>query len=121
MTITAPRAPGLFGDIVSINDLDDFIDEYESFPEPTDGEIELYMHIQNVRAELVRNSGDEEFFTAIADHHFKDYAEDLAHDIGAINRDMSWPLTHIDWSAAADELKQDYAAIDIAGTTYWYR
>ena len=121
MTVATPRAPGLFGDKVSREDLDDFLKEYDDIAEPTDAEIELYMHIKDVRKELVEGSGDDEWFSAIADHYFEDYARDLADDIGAINREMSWPLTHINWSDAADALKQDYTSIDIAGTEYWYR
>jgi antirestriction protein len=37
----------------------------------------------------------------------KDYAEELADDIGAIPDDLSWPLTHIDWDAAARDLEYD--------------
>lgn len=61
----------------------------------------------------------------IRDDIFVDYAETLADDIGAINsgRDGStpWPLRHIDWEAAADELKQDYTQVSFLGFDYWIR
>lgn len=57
----------------------------------------------------------------IRDSYFDQYARDLADDIGAIDRDANWPLNHIDWEAAADELKQDYTCVDFDGVDYWIR
>lgn len=57
----------------------------------------------------------------IRDSYFATYAEELASDIGAIDRNAKWPLSHIDWEAAADELKMDYTAIDFDGVEYWIR
>lgn len=57
----------------------------------------------------------------IADHYFEEYAQDLAEDIGAIDRNASWPLQHIDWKAAAEALQQDYTSVEYGGTTYWIR
>ena len=49
------------------------------------------------------------------------YARQLAEDIGAVNPDALWPYNYIDWEAAADDLKQDYASIEFDGVTYWMR
>ena len=57
----------------------------------------------------------------IRDSHFKDYAMELADDIGAIYRNASWPLTCIDWDQAARELQMDYSSVEIDGITYWCR
>jgi antirestriction protein len=57
----------------------------------------------------------------IADHAFEDYARELAEDIGAIDAAHGWPLSYIDWEAAADALKMDYTAVDFLGTTYYAR
>lgn len=57
----------------------------------------------------------------IADHYFEEYAQDLAEDIGAIDRNASWPLQHIDWKAAAEALQQDYTSVEYGSTTYWIR
>jgi hypothetical protein len=57
--------------------------------------------------------------TLIRDTYFEDYAREMAEDIGAIQRDMDWPCNHIDWEAAADELKIDYSTVDFAGVDYW--
>ena len=61
--------------------------------------------------------------TLVHEDHFREYAEELAVDIGAIDRRQRdhWPYTCIDWEQAADELKQDYSVIDIRGGTYYYR
>jgi hypothetical protein len=59
--------------------------------------------------------------TLIRDSYFRDYAEQLAEDIGAINSDASWPNNCIDWDRAARELRMDYSAIDFDGVTYWIR
>jgi antirestriction protein len=59
--------------------------------------------------------------TLIADGAFVDYARELADDIGAINDSHGWPLSYIDWDAAADALKMDYTSVEIDGETYWVR
>ena len=59
--------------------------------------------------------------TLIRDSYFKDYAMELADDIGAIDNNASWPLTCIDWDQAARELRMDYSAVDFDGVTYWIR
>lgn len=52
---------------------------------------------------------------------FEDYARELAEEIGAIDKNASWPNTCIDWQQAAEELKSDYSSIEWNGTTYLYR
>lgn len=59
--------------------------------------------------------------TLIRDSYFKEYAQELADDIGAINADASWPNDCIDWDKAARELQMDYTAVDFDGVTYWIR
>jgi hypothetical protein len=57
----------------------------------------------------------------IEDSYFETYAQELAEDIGAINRDAQWPNTCIDWEEAARQLRQDYNSIDYNGFEYWVR
>jgi hypothetical protein len=57
----------------------------------------------------------------IRDSYFQTYAQELAEDIGAINREASWPNTCIDWEEAAEQLQQDYTSVDFDGVTYWIR
>ena len=59
--------------------------------------------------------------TLIRDSYFKEYAQELAEDIGAIDNNASWPLTCIDWVQATRELRMDYSAVDFDGVTYWIR
>jgi hypothetical protein len=59
--------------------------------------------------------------TMIAEQDFEAYAQELAEDIGAIDRNANWPLNHIDWEAAANELKQDYMSVEFDGETYLVR
>jgi hypothetical protein len=57
----------------------------------------------------------------IDEDYFEDYAKEFAHDIGAINDETTWPATHIDWSAAADELRYDYTDVEFQGNNYLFR
>ena len=59
--------------------------------------------------------------TLIRDSYFEKYAQELAEDIGAIDRNASWPLGCIDWEKAAEELQIDYTSVDYDGVTYWIR
>lgn len=59
--------------------------------------------------------------TLIRDSYFEDYAKELADDTGMTNRDARWPNNHIDWTAAAEELKGDYTAVQFRDATYWVR
>lgn len=59
--------------------------------------------------------------TAIPEHDFKSYAQDLAKEIGAIDPDQQWPFSCIDWERAARELQMDYSSFDWEGTTYYTR
>lgn len=59
--------------------------------------------------------------TLIRASYFRQYAEDLADDIGAVAKDAPWPQRHIDWDASAEELKHDYTAVSFGGVTYWVR
>lgn len=59
--------------------------------------------------------------TLIRESYFVEYAQELANDIGSLPPDAAWPLTHIDWQAAADELKTDYMEVDFDGVPYLMR
>ena len=59
--------------------------------------------------------------TLIRDSCFVEYAQQFAEDIGAIDENAPWPARHIDWEAAADELRKDYIIVEFDGVTYWTR
>jgi len=84
----------------------------------------------DVRAELLAlveeiegYSGDtaRDGITLIRDSYFKEYAQELAEDTGAIGSERQWPTYCIDWEWAARELQQDYSAVEYDGVTYWVR
>lgn len=59
--------------------------------------------------------------TLIKDEHFEEYAQELAEDIGAVNKDQWWPNNCIDWKEAAEQLQQDYFSVTFGSDTYWIR
>lgn len=59
--------------------------------------------------------------TLVRDSYFKEHAQQLADDIGAIDSDAKWPINCIDWDEAARELQQDYTSVEFDGVTYWIR
>lgn len=59
--------------------------------------------------------------TLIHEDYFTKYAEELASDCCEMPRNLKWPFRHIDWDAAAEELKQDYTEVDFDGETYYIR
>lgn len=59
--------------------------------------------------------------TLIRDSYFETYAQELADDIGAVDRNATWPQTCIDWEQAARELQMDYTSVEFGGITYWVR
>lgn len=59
--------------------------------------------------------------TLIRDSYFKEYAMELAEDIGAIDSNATWPNTCIDWDQAARELRMDYTSVEFGNVTYWVR
>jgi hypothetical protein len=104
---------------------DAFADEYV--------EVNLFDEAEEIRKltalldDLRGNGGDHEWkdhwypVTLIRDSYFKEYAQELAEDIGAIDPKASWPNDCIDWDKASSELKTDYQTVEFDGVTYWYR
>lgn len=59
--------------------------------------------------------------TLIREDYFEEYAQELAEDIGAIDRNAKWPNDCIDWELAARELQVDYTPVDFGGVTFYVR
>lgn len=55
----------------------------------------------------------------IRDSYFKEYAQELAENSGALDKELKWPNTCIDWDQATKELKMDYMAVEFGNQTYW--
>ena len=112
----------LSADVIDVRDI---IARYEELEE-LGPDCEL-SELRKLLAELEGTGGDEQWrgdwypVTLIRDSHFKAYAQDLAEDIGAIDRDSKWPHSCIDWNHAARELQYDYTGVDVAGVTYYTR
>ena len=47
------------------------------------------------------------------------WAQEYADEIGAIKSELDWPYNHIDWEAAANDLKQDMVQITFGEDTYF--
>jgi hypothetical protein len=54
----------------------------------------------------------------ISDSHFEEWCEDYANGMGPTS---GWPYDCIDWTKAADALKQDYKQVSFSDETYWVR
>ncbi len=79
-------------------------------------EAKMLQDFADTYAEAI-NNGEP----VVLDSAFEDYAEQFASDVGLINDDAKWPNNHIDWKAAANELKGDFSEVTLYGKTYWVR
>lgn len=115
-----------------ILDVRDIIERVEELREQRDegldeSDTEELATLESLLDALQGYGGDHQWegawypVTLIRDSYFEDYAQELAEDIGAINRDATWPNNCIDWEKAASELKIDYSTVEFGGVTYWYR
>ena len=98
---------------------DEMIAEQDASDRGTDL-ADLRATLQELRAES-EGYGWEDGIGFIRETYFEDYARELADDIGAIDKHASWPLTHIDWEGAAQDLAMDYSTSEVDGTTYYWR
>lgn len=115
----------------TVDDLDeiiytrDIIDRIESLQDRDDldeSETQELADLESFANEYASGISDWEYGESlIRDDHFVTYAQELADDIGAIDLNAHWPLSYIDWDAAADALKQDYTEVELRGITYWTR
>lgn len=119
--MNTPREISNSDDIIDIRDVIARIEDLA-------GDIDELKVLSDLLAELKGNGGDEQWrgdwypITLIRDSHFRDYAKQLADDIGAIKfAEATWPNHWIDWEHAARELQSDYSSVELDGITYWYR
>lgn len=115
-------------DLLDVRDIIARIEALEA-EQPLDRDDDL-AELDELKAfveQLRGNGGDEQWDgdwfpgTLVRDSYFKDYAMDLAEDIGAINSDAKWPNNCIDWDKATRELRMDYTSAEFEGVTYWFR
>ena len=117
----------LSADIIDVRDIIARVEELEEGKHLTVPELEELDDLKAILSDLQGLGGDEQWrgdwypVTLIRESYFRDYAEELADDIGAIPKDAQWPMNCIDWEQAARELRYDYSGVDIDGATYWTR
>ena len=122
--------------MVEINNLEDIIDSrdvierIDELTEMRDDENEDFGEDEREELKALETLAEEASGYAadwrygeslIRDSYFVEYAEQLASDIGAVDRNAGWPACHIDWDAAAESLKQDYTCVEFDGVDYWIR
>lgn len=98
----------------------------EELPEDIDTDdqdiVEEFMRLRDLDEQGQRIASDWTFGeTLIREDYFVEYAEDYAGDVGLINEEARWPNNHIDWEAAAEDLKQDYSTVTYGDATYLVR
>ena len=112
-------------DILDSRDIIARIDELEADEDDQDFDEDDHHDLDMLRDLANEASGYSEDWqygeALIRDSYFTEYAEQVAEDIGAINRDSNWPLCCIDWEDAAEQLQQDYTSVDFDGVEYWIR
>ena len=114
-------------DIIDFRDVTDRVEELAGLDEPDEDEAAELAMLQALLDETRGNGGDHQWRgdwypgSMIRDSYFEEYAQELADDIGAIDKDLGWPTAYIDWKAAAEALQQDYGSVTLGGVDYWYR
>lgn len=94
-------------------------DEDHEFQDYEQKELDALLELESEIGSLEECARNGVYF--IDEDYFEDYAKELAYDIGAISNDLEWPCTHIDWDAAADELRMEFTEVDFDGQTYLVR
>lgn len=109
-------------DVIDSREIMDRIAELSEQDSRDDDETAELTKLETLAADGGESSEDWQYgATLIRDSYFKDYAQDLAEDIGAIDHNATWPMSCIDWDQAARELQMDYRSVDFDGITYWVR
>ena len=82
-------------------------------------ELDALLELETEIGSLEENARNGVYF--IDEDYFVQYAMEFAEDIGVVFDGVSWPCTHIDWEAAADDLRADYTEVEFEGNTYLVR
>ena len=110
--------------IARIEELRTERDEVDTFAAWDASEAGDELRALEALADKASSSPDWEYGeTLIRDSYFQTYAQELADDIGAVDRNATWPNNCIDWEWAVRDLKFDgeYFAADFDGVQYWLR
>jgi len=90
-------------------DVPKFLQDLETLQDFLENSSDYYgIEVYEAAAELdIPFSDVEEAYSGEFDSD-EDFARNMAEETGAINNDLSWPYTCIDWEFAAKELMYDY-------------
>jgi hypothetical protein len=100
-----------------------YLDDHQSGEYPLDPEaLEAYTSLRDTLTKAEWNVGPEWAHGAmlVAEGYFTEYARELLEDCGTIPRDLP-AFVVIDWEATAENLRSDYAEVEIEGHTYLFR
>ena len=112
-------------DTIDGRDIRDRIEELEAVEAPTEEEsaelTDLTAFLHEARQ---YNSDADEGETIIAESHFVDYIKELIDDCYDLPAELTsgeWPYRHmtINYEAAAEEAKVDYAELTFRGRTFY--
>lgn len=89
-------------DLLDVRDLIARREELEACKSLDEYEYDELKLLTGVLDELRGQGGDERWrgswypVTLVSESYFKDYAQEMAENVGAISRNEQWPLNHID-------------------------
>ena len=112
-------------DTIDGRDIRDRIEELEDVEAPTEEESAELTDLKSFLHEAMQyNSDADDGETIIAESHFVDYIKELIDDCYALPKDLTsgeWPYRHItiNYEAAAEEAKADYAELTFRGRTFY--
>jgi hypothetical protein len=110
-------------DVIDSREVIERLEELESTRGAWSAEEQMEFYLLDALASEGENSSYDWPYgaTLIRDSYFKDYAMEMAEDIGMVPAEYNWPMSCIDWEQAARELRMDYTSVDFDGVTYWVR
>ena len=122
MTKLAVKPIDNSADVIDSRDVIERIEWLECQDSLDDDESEELKHLKALASEGADYAPDWKYGAAlIRCTYFKEYAQELADDLGLIKADVSWPYDCIDWDEAARQLKFDYTEIEFNGVSYFVR
>jgi hypothetical protein len=111
-----------FDDTINSGDLNARIDELEGI-KGTAKTVDVVTELESLTAlrnEVLSYTGSE--FELIRETYFVEWVKDYALDTGQYIPDLAvWPYNHVNWAAAAKELRAEYTEIVFNNTGYWVK
>lgn len=114
-------------DVIDSRDIIERLEELSDAEELTEDESEELEQLKALAEEAKGYSSDWKYGeTLIKDEYFTEYIEELIDECYSLPKELTsgdWPWRHItvDYEAAAEEAKQDYACVTFGSDEYWIR